>query len=154
MSAANLVKKAGLYTLFYASSSLFAYYLISLGLYPYLAHTLSDPWSENSLLNGVYLPLVFLLLSLLIAILSERVLVSKKGPEETRLSAIANLVFFGAMFLLGVLLLAKAGVEGATLLALSLIPLFSFCVIELAISLTKLISLRQKGPIGKSTDSL
>lgn len=154
MSAAALVKKVGLYTLFYASSSLFFYYLISLGLYPYVAHTLSDPWAESSLLTGVYLPLVFLLLSLLISVLSERVLTNKKGLEETRLSSIANLVFFGVVFLLGVLLLVKAGVEGATLFALSLIPLFAYCLVEIVISLAKILSLRNKPVTGEPTDSL
>jgi len=138
MSKTILLKKVTSYFLFYVASTLFFYFFVSAGLYPY-SNTLNDPYSLGNLLQNIYLPVIFAVLSLAVALVSQFLLLKIGGPYEERIYGISLLIFFGAYFLFALLILILVFIHSSLILGLSLIPVFLVSFGEVTLGIVRLI---------------
>jgi hypothetical protein len=138
MSKTILLKKVTSYFLFYVASTLFFYYFVSAGLYPY-STTLADPYSLENLLQNIYLPVIFAVLSFAVALVSQFLLLKIGGPYEERIYGISLLVFFGVYFLFALVILILTIMHPSLILSLSLIPAFLVSLGEITLGIVRLV---------------
>src|SRR5574344_1930080 len=100
MDKASLVKKIGLYTLFFVAGTLFVYFVLTVAMLPYSNPEKLNTTSNSaplSLLVGlnIFLPLLYAFLSLIILGLVQFVLIKPDSTTEKRLASMALIFFFG-----------------------------------------------------------
>jgi hypothetical protein len=138
MSKTALLRKVSSYILFYVAATLFFYFFVSAGLYPY-GTTLSDPFTLEHLLENVYLPVIFAVLSLSVALAAQFFLLKIGGPYEERIYGFTLVAFFGFYFLFALVILILTFVFPALVLALMLIPVFLISIAELTLGILRVV---------------
>jgi len=138
MSKTILLRKVTSYFLFYVAATLFFYFFVSAGLYPY-SNSLANPYDMDNLLQYIYLPVIFSMLSLGVALLSQFFLLKIGGPYEERIYALSLLIFFGVYFLFALLILILSCSHSSFISALCLIPPFLLSSGEIALGIIRLI---------------
>jgi len=64
------------YPVFYIGASMFIYFLVTSGIYPYLPNIV-DQFSPAGLLSGIYLKVLYALLCLLVGVAAQFILIGK-----------------------------------------------------------------------------
>ena len=103
MEALKVLKRIAYYLLFIVASTLFYREVISFALFPY-----TDAWATFSfdlLFKNVYLPFLYAVLSLAIAIIAQAVLINKPKEVETSIYPWTLMVYFGIGLIVAVFIL-------------------------------------------------
>lgn len=127
------------YPVFYIGASMFIYFLVTSGIYPYLPNIV-DQFSPAGLLSGIYLKVLYALLCLLVAVTAQFILIGKTHGNELRLQSIFNLAYFGVLFACMAALMIYAGLHAAPILVFSTITPALLCVGELVLSVFHLLA--------------
>jgi hypothetical protein len=130
MEALGILKKILYYILFVCASTLFAYFFLEAGLYPY-ANSLAGLSDVNTpLLQGVYLPIIYSALSLAVALITQFFLIRPSSWNEKRLYGWGMVIVFGALLAALLVLLIFYVKHNAPIGEISLIPVAAFASIE------------------------
>ena len=127
------------YPVFYIGASMFIYFLVTSGIYPYLPNIV-DQFSLAGLLSGIYLKVLYALLCLLVAVTAQFILIGKTHGNELRLQSIFSLAYFGVLFACMAALIVYAGLQAAPILILSTITPALLCLGEMIIAIFNLLS--------------
>lgn len=141
MSKEHLVKKAGFYTLFLVASTLFIYFSLSAALYPYSAKLdASSAGTKVSELiaNGIMLPYVFAILSLVILGLFQFLLIKPESATEKRIFSLVLIIFFALGFALTLVVLVGAIKDSALGAILGVIPPAALSIAEIILGVIRL----------------
>lgn len=131
MTSSQIKKFIG-YPLFYIGASMFMYFLLTAGIYPYIDKG-AEQFAEAGLLNGIYLNVLYALLCLLITVIAQFFLIGKAHDNELRLSSIFSLAYFGVLFCAMIALIIYASIHSAILIILmALVPLV-VCIGEIVL---------------------
>ncbi|MCQ2798485.1 MAG: hypothetical protein MJ220_01195 [Bacilli bacterium] len=148
MEALKILKKMAMYLIYFVCGSLLLMQVEKIALYNYTyieeggVRTLA-----SSLLDGVYMPLMFAMLFLIVMLLTQFVILREQEDNEKRLASIANVVFF-AVIIFTVTYTAIYGISkinaDPTLpsyeyLLYPLVPLASIAIAEEALAIVDLI---------------
>ena len=83
--------------------------------------------------------MIFAVLSLAVALVSQFLLLKIGGPYEERIYGISLLIFFGFYFLFALLILILVFIHSSLILGLSLIPVFLVSFGEVTLGIVRLI---------------
>ena len=137
MTAKQIRRLTG-YPVFYIGASMFVYFLVTAGIYPYLDGG-ADQFALGGLLSGVYLKVLYAILCLLISAVAQFILIGGTHGNELRLSSIFSLVYFGVLGASMVALMIYAGVHSAPIIILTAVTPLALCVGEAALYLIRLL---------------
>lgn len=142
MNKEQLVKKAGFYTIFLVASTLFIYFSLSAALYPYSAKLDSLPAGSRVtelITNGIMLPFVFAILSLIILGLFQFLLIKPESATEKRLFSLVLVFFFALGLALGIVVLVGAIKDSALGAILGVVPSVALAVAEIILGVIRLL---------------
>jgi len=103
MEAFKIIKRIAIYLVFIIAAAFFFYYSVSLALAPYLK---SFPNQSTLLLEGIYLPLMYAVISLVTMFFAQFLLIGKPHEIETNIYAWLLTIYFGVGLAAGVIILA------------------------------------------------
>jgi len=138
MTPSEIRRLAG-YPVFYISASMFIYFLVTSGIYPYLPN-IANQFSYEGLLSGIYLKVLYALLFLFVAVAAQFVLIGKTHGNWLRLQSIFSLVYFGVLLACMLALIVYAGLHSAPILILSSLTPAVLCLGELIIAIFHLLA--------------
>jgi len=127
------------YPVFYIGASMFIYFLVTSGIYPYLPNIV-DQFSPAGLLSGIYLKVLYALLCLLVGVAAQFILIGKTHGNELRLQSIFNLAYFGVLFACMAALMIYAGLHAAPILILSALTPMVLCLGEIVMAVFRLLT--------------
>lgn len=135
MTRSQLIQRFVYALVFLAAMSLFASFSLSAGLYP--ANSVVDKWSNDNVLLGIYLPWVYSILCLLVAVVLQ-FRVWQEGPAfHERIVAITMVIFFGVMLFLALFTLILSLVNSYFPSAVSSLPSLALAAGELVYAIRK-----------------
>jgi magnesium-transporting ATPase (P-type) len=156
MSKEELVKKAGLYTIFFVASTLFFYFCLSTALYPYsekLDNGTNGVAISQIIGEHLFLPLSFGFLCLMILGLFQFVLIRPSSPTEKRIFAIARLVYFGLSLGLSLLVFIMAIDPKASATLIGCIAPLTLCIAEIVLGILQLLSANKELAVEESSET-
>jgi len=142
MSKEQLVKKAGFYTIFLVTSTLFIYFSLSAALYPYSAKLDSLPSGtpvSDKIALGIMLPFVFSVLSLIILGLFQFLLIKPESATEKRIFALVLIIFFALGLAMSIVVLVGAVKDSALGAILGVIPPAALATAEIILGVIRLL---------------
>lgn len=126
MEAFRIIRKISYYLVFFIASTLVFYFLIGLSLTRYTPTSSIN--SDETLIENIYLPMMYALISLIVMLVVQFLLIGKPSDAEKRLYSISLLVFFGVLLGAAVLILAE-GLVSIPSNAVSTNPGFFLCAL-------------------------
>jgi hypothetical protein len=123
MESEALVKKMAYYTIFFVAMTLFVFFSVSAGFYLYLDKATSV--DKALLMRGIYLPFVYAILSLAIALIMQFRLIDPATPNEQRIYAIALIFFFGLVFIFDLVVFISSGIKEGWMAFVGAVPSFA-----------------------------
>ena len=146
MSKEQLIKKAGLYTIFLVASTLFVYFTLMAALYPYAEKLNQLPAGSDVsglIAEGIMLPMVFAILSLVILGLVQFLLLKPGSVTEKRIFSWVLIVFFGLALAMTILVLVGAFRDMATGAILGSVPALALSLSEIILGIIHLLEANQ-----------
>jgi hypothetical protein len=124
----NFIKKATGYLLTYASATIFGYEIFNAGIYFYLPG--EDKVASSSLINGVYLPIIYACFGLAVLIFAQTKWVKVTDKTERLIYGVFNIVFFLLILSLAIIMTSYSVTKNAPIFGISSILLYVVSIIE------------------------
>jgi hypothetical protein len=124
----SFLKKAIGYLLTYAAATIFAYEIFNAGIYFYLPG--DNKVASASLINGVYLPIIYACFGLAVLIFAQTRWVKVIDKTEHLIYGVFNIVFFLLILALAIIMTSYSVTKNAPIFGISSIPLYVLSIIE------------------------
>lgn len=134
----SFIKKAIGYLLTYAAGTIFAYEIFNAGIYFYLPG--EDKVASSSLINGIYLPIIYACFGLAVLIFAQTRWVKVTDKTEHLIYGVFNIVFFLLVLCLAIIMNTYSVTKNAPIFGISSIPLYVLSIIEVGYGLYHVIT--------------
>lgn len=132
------IKRLSGYMVFFLASSLFMYFLITAGIYPYLKNV-ENQFTAEGLFKGVYLNVVYSILCLLVSAVAQFVLIGKPFGNELRLYSIFRIAYFGLLSGCTIALMIYAFIQNAPIFIIMTIAPVAVAIAETVLAVFHLL---------------